>query len=127
VEYPANSVPYNAMEARGILDSSLDITVLLHPSQLYSVMNAIVLYFLTSIYFKYRQQDGAVAALALMCYPFTRALLEIVRADELGKLNTGFTISQWISLGVAVFGAGVIYYLRQQPQLVSHGVPVGKK
>ena len=45
-------------------------------------------------------------AVALVVYPVTRFLLEILRGDETGQFGTGLTISQCFSLLLLTVGIG---------------------
>jgi phosphatidylglycerol:prolipoprotein diacylglycerol transferase len=79
----------------------------LHPTQLYSTLDALVLAFLTARYFRVRPANGAVLAVGWLTYPITRFLMEFLRGDELGQFHTSLTIAQWVSMGM--FVSGVIY------------------
>jgi len=109
VRFPLGSIPDMALVQRGWLLPDSTFTLPLHPTQLYSVVNALVLAALASAWFSRRRRYGEVSALALLSYPVTRFLLEIVRGDELGQFGTRLTISQWVSL--LTFGVGVFLAL----------------
>lgn len=104
VQFPPQSVPFAVLVERGFLSPEAAATIPLHPTQLYSSLNAFLLAWLMAVYFRYRQRDGSLLALALLIYPVTRFLIEYVRGDELGKFNTSLTISQWVSLSLFLFG-----------------------
>jgi len=83
-----------------------------HPTQLYSSLNGLVLFLLLLAYARVRRRDGQVFALLLTLYPVTRFVIEIIRTDEPGVFGTGLTISQTTSL-VLLFGAVVLWgYVR---------------
>jgi len=69
-----------------------------HPTQLYSAVNGLVLCLFLVAYAPFRRRDGVVWAMFLTLYPITRFLLEIIRTDEPGVFGTGLTISQIVSL-----------------------------
>ena len=80
-----------------------------HPTQIYSSINAgLLAWFLWSFY-PFRRTDGQVAALLLLLYPISRFLLEIIRIDESAVFGTGLSISQNISI-VLLIGAGVFWF-----------------
>lgn len=106
VQFPAESVTWKALVERGFLDENSPATMMLHPTQLYSSLNGVVLAALTAAYYRFRAGDGSVVALAMMTYPVSRICIEILRGDEMGQLGTGLTISQLVSLGV--FGLGLV-------------------
>lgn len=101
------SVPFQAMFDRGFLSPDALGPFALHPSQIYSSFNAMILWLLTAAYFRLRPRNGAVLAMGLLVYPITRFLIEFVRGDEIGRFDTALTISQWVSL--CVFALGVLY------------------
>ncbi|MFQ5733984.1 MAG: prolipoprotein diacylglyceryl transferase [Planctomycetaceae bacterium] len=117
--FPLGSVPDMVLVDRGFLDSAQAVTIALHPTQLYSALNALLLATLMHFYFFVRNRDGSVLAFSLLTYPVTRFLIEFLRGDEMGKFNTALTISQWGSLGV--FAAGVLYslWLSRRPRMLT--------
>ncbi len=70
----------------------------LHPTQLYSSINAALLAWLLWSFYPFRKRDGQVIGLLLAIYPISRFLLEIIRIDESAVFGTGLSISQNISL-----------------------------
>lgn len=121
VQFPQGSAAWAALVNKGYLPQDALQTMALHPAQIYSSFNAVVLAVLTAAYYRYRKGDGSVVALALIMYPLSRFGLEIIRWDESGQLGTGLTISQLVSLGVAVLGLMLAWWswTRPQPQLPS--------
>jgi phosphatidylglycerol---prolipoprotein diacylglyceryl transferase len=109
VTFPPESVPWTALANQGFINQ-LNQNMALHPTQLYSSLNALVLAWLTASYYKHRSGDGAVVALGLMTYSISRTCIEILRGDELGQFGTGFTISQLISFAVFLLGAGFLWW-----------------
>jgi len=69
-----------------------------HPTQIYSALNGLVLCLFLLAYAPFRRRDGVVWAMILTLYPITRFLLEIIRTDEPGVFSTGLSISQVVSL-----------------------------
>ncbi len=87
-----------------------------HATQIYSSVNAGLLFFLLWTYYPLRRRDGEVFAILLLLYPITRLILEAVRVDEAGKLGTNLTIAQWVSLMLIAGAIALwIYILRQPP------------
>jgi len=86
---------------------SLDV----HPTQIYSSVNATCLFLFLAAYYPYRRRDGEVIALALTLYPATRFLLEVIR-DE--PRQFGLTIAQIVSLLILVFVAGLWTFVLRQ-------------
>lgn len=88
----------------------------IHPAQLYSAADALLLFLVLLAYYPYRRRDGEVFALMMTIHPIARFLQEIVRIDEKAVFHTGLSISQNISL-VMLAGAVVLWiYLLRQPR-----------
>jgi phosphatidylglycerol:prolipoprotein diacylglycerol transferase len=88
----------------------------IHPAQLYSSLNAIILCGLMLAIYPYRRRDGEVIALTLTTYAISRFLLEIIRSDETTFQGTGLTISQNVSLVIFFAAIGFLLYLQSQPK-----------
>jgi phosphatidylglycerol:prolipoprotein diacylglycerol transferase len=95
----------------------------LHPTQLYSAVGALLLYFLLATRFALRRRDGEVVALLLVAYPVGRFLVEILRSDEKFMWD-GLTISQNLSIPVFVAGLAVTAWVSRRPPLASAPVPI---
>jgi phosphatidylglycerol:prolipoprotein diacylglycerol transferase len=80
-----------------------------HPTQLYSAVDALVLMSLLLAYYPLRRRDGEVMALLMVVYPITRFLIEYLRNDE-AAFFAGLTISQNIS--VLILLSGLVYWYR---------------
>lgn len=77
----------------------------IHPAQLYSLANALIICLLLNLLFRHRRHHGQIFALMLILYGPTRFFLESLRTDSPLEFN-GLTISQ--NLGIACFLAGTI-------------------
>lgn len=94
-----------------------------HPAQIYSTLNAMMIFLLLLAVAPFQKRDGILIALTLTIYPVTRFLLEIVRKDE-GIVNGfGFTISQTISFGVVAVAILIWYFALNQPPGKQHAPP----
>ena len=87
-----------------------------HPTQLYSAIDAFLLCAFLIAYYPFRRHDGEVTALTLTLHPVSRFLLEIIRTDEGPVFGTGLSISQNISLLVLAGGIGIWIYVSRQPR-----------
>ncbi|MBN1589008.1 MAG: prolipoprotein diacylglyceryl transferase [Pirellulales bacterium] len=87
-----------------------------HPTQIYSSINALLICLLLLAYAPFRRRDGEVFALMLTVYPITRFLLEVIRTDEGSSLRTGLTISQNISLLILLLIVGLWAFVLKQPR-----------
>ena len=104
VEFPVDGVPFKVQMQRGFLPEDAMASLPIHPTQLYSVIDGVLLCLLTLAYYPIRARDGSVVTLALLTYPVTRFFVERLRGDEMGQFGTSLTIAQWISLAMLAGG-----------------------
>ena len=90
-----------------------------HPTQIYSAIDAALLGWLLWSFFPFRRRDGEAIALLLMIHPVSRFLLEIIRTDEPAIFGTGMSISQNISILLLICGVGLWWHLSKQPRGVT--------
>ena len=109
ITFPAESVPFKALVARGLLDNGANRSLPLHPAQLYDALSGLLLAIVTITYYPYRRRTGEVVAVGWIAYPINRFLIEFLRADEPGQFGTSLTIAQWVSLGL--FASGLAFLL----------------
>ncbi|MCA9212385.1 MAG: prolipoprotein diacylglyceryl transferase, partial [Planctomycetales bacterium] len=69
-----------------------------HPTQIYSSINALLICCFGLAVYPYRSRDGQVLAAVLTVYAITRFVLELIRIDEAHFQSTGLTISQNVSV-----------------------------
>jgi phosphatidylglycerol---prolipoprotein diacylglyceryl transferase len=91
-----------------------------HPTQLYSAWNALLLLALVWCFYPLRPTDGAVFALLMTLYPISRFLIEMIRSDEPGRWGTELTISQWLSIAVLISTLMLWGYLYVRRPAVTH-------
>lgn len=88
-----------------------------HPTQIYSVIDGLVLCLVLLLFSRFARRDGAVFALLMSTYPITRFYIESLRSDEAPIFGTGMSISQNVSLILLVCAVVLwIYVLRQPPR-----------
>ena len=112
IEVAGKSVPVGKLplQSRGV-----------HPTQIYSSINAFVLCLFLWFYWHVRKNDGEVMALMLVLYPISRFVLELIRNDESGQFGTELTISQWVSLLTVACGIGLFAWCRMFGKRNEHG------
>jgi hypothetical protein len=96
-----------------------------HPTQLYSTIDALILCCLLLCCDRFRRRDGALTALMITVYPITRFLIERIRTDEAAIWGTGLHISQNISLGILAVAICLWVYILRQPAKLAFGNGVG--
>jgi phosphatidylglycerol:prolipoprotein diacylglycerol transferase len=115
VQFPANSLPWVDQVKHGLIPQAAQWSLPVHPTQLYSTIDGLILTVLLSAFYPLRKRDGEVMALLMVTYPFTRFLIEGLRNDE-GAFFAGMTISQNISVLVLLGGIAFWAWLWKRPQ-----------
>ncbi|MBN2842593.1 MAG: prolipoprotein diacylglyceryl transferase, partial [Sedimentisphaerales bacterium] len=87
----------------------------IHPTQLYSSLNGLVLCLILQWRFKLRNNRGVVFSLMLILYGMARFMIEGVRADSPLEF-TGLTISQNLSLLSIIGGMVMFGVFKKYPQ-----------
>ncbi len=108
IQFPAGSTTFDILVKRGFLSPDALATFPLHPTQIYSSIDGFLLAFITAIFYWYRKHPGDVLALGCLLYSTTRFFIEFLRADEMGQLGTGLTISQLYSIGIFLIGVALL-------------------
>ena len=75
-----------------------------HPTFLYESMWNLVLLLIILIYRRKKRFNGDVSAIYMIGYGIGRFLIEGLRTDQLQIGNTGFAVSQLVSVGMIVVG-----------------------
>jgi phosphatidylglycerol:prolipoprotein diacylglycerol transferase len=114
VRFPRQSPPWISELARSQISPTSDYSLWLHPTQLYSTIDGLVLFMLLTAFYPLRKRDGQVMGLLLLTYPVTRFLIEQLRNDE-GIFAVGMTISQLISVGLFAFGVAYWIFVSRRP------------
>ena len=97
VSFPAYSPPWVQHVRSGIIEASALTSLPVHPTQIYSAIDALVIFLLLTAYYPLRRRDGEVIGLLMLVYPISRFAIEYLRNDE-GVFFGGMTISQTISV-----------------------------
>jgi phosphatidylglycerol---prolipoprotein diacylglyceryl transferase len=103
VSFPMPSPPWSHHRFLGMIPPDATQSLPVHPTQLYSALDGLILLLLLSAYFPLRRRDGEVMGLLMVSYPISRFLIEYLRNDE-AAFFAGLTISQNISV-VLLLGA----------------------
>jgi phosphatidylglycerol:prolipoprotein diacylglycerol transferase len=107
VAFPLNSPPWLQHRHLGLIGPDALSSLPVHPTQLYSSLDAFVLFVLLTAFYPLRRRDGEVIGVLMLTYPFSRFVIEYLRNDE-AVFYAGMTISQTIS--VALFVGACLYW-----------------
>jgi len=109
MRFPSRLVPTRRTSLTELQDLAASTrSVAVHPTQLYSSIQAMLLSGVLSTVFYRRKRHGVVIGLLLLLYPIQRTILELIRADNPHDI-AGLTISQ--SVGVALFVSAIVYFV----------------
>jgi phosphatidylglycerol:prolipoprotein diacylglycerol transferase len=118
--YPNGTVSTLAAQNPGLVEQWKDVfpgrpvpvDIPVHPAPVYETLAAIAIFaFLWSIR-KRPMAMGTVYALWLILAGLERLLVEFIR---LNPLYLGLSQAQWISIGMILLGAGMLWWLRGKP------------
>jgi phosphatidylglycerol:prolipoprotein diacylglycerol transferase len=115
VYFPARTLPWAEHVHRGWIAESAARSLPIHPTQLYSALDGLVLLALLTAFYPLRRRDGEVMALLMVTYPITRFLIETLRDDE-GIFLAGLTFSQGVSVVLLALGLAFWLYLCRLPR-----------
>jgi phosphatidylglycerol:prolipoprotein diacylglycerol transferase len=107
VSFPRESPAWWHHLHAGLISKGSSASLPIHPTQLYSAFDGLVLLILLSAYYPLRRRDGEVMGLLMIAYPITRFLIEYIRNDEVAFF-AGLTISQTISVFLLL--CGLVYW-----------------
>ncbi|MCP4266683.1 MAG: prolipoprotein diacylglyceryl transferase [Candidatus Brocadiaceae bacterium] len=93
--------------AKGLVETSDGHSLPIHPTQIYSALGNISIFFIIKGFFKYRKRDGEVTLMFCALYSIMRFTVEIFRDDNL-PLFDGLTISQNVSILVLLASIALI-------------------
>ena len=86
-----------------------------HPSQIYSAIDAALLCLLILLLQPWVPRDGQAFLIAVLLHAIARFMLELIRSDEAGQFGTSLTIAQWLSIAGGVFAIAVLVAMSRQP------------
>lgn len=109
----ATKVQFNTSENSWTLPA---LSLPVHPTQIYSAIDALLLGLVLWFFYPFRRNDGEVIALMLTLHPLSRFLLEVVRTDEGGALGTPFTISQLVGFLFLASAVGLWLFIELRPR-----------
>jgi phosphatidylglycerol:prolipoprotein diacylglycerol transferase len=98
-------------------DSLAPTGVPLHPTQLYSALNNLMIFALLWFWRKRKKHDGQLFWIYVFVYGITRSIIELYRGDDRGWTVLGiFSISQFIGLSAAAVAVWMLYSLGLKAQ-----------
>lgn len=125
VAYPHGSIPFAHQVQQGLISPLADLSLPLHPNQLYLSLNGLFLFFLfTFIWKRYRLAPGVLFCLYWAVYSFTRFFLEFFRGSSPREYFGILSFPQMMTLGIFAVAVSGIFFFRQS-RLSSAGIKTG--
>jgi len=109
IQFPKQSYPYRQQIKDHLLDRSADLSLPVHPTQLYMVVGLIIIAIMLKLSFKWRPFSGSIGLLYCFFYGLLRYTVEGYRGDSAHSM-AGLTVSQSISLFLVV-GSVVLFVI----------------
>ena len=123
--FPPDSPPFVDQSQRGLLEIASRQSLPIHPTQLYSAIDAGILAMLAIAFTPLRRRDGEIFALVLSLHPLSRIVLEEIRTDEQPVFGTPFSISQLFSIVLLACAMGLWCWIFRQPTIAARVLPSG--
>jgi phosphatidylglycerol:prolipoprotein diacylglycerol transferase len=123
VQFPAGSLPHQAHVAAGLLPSTAEAALAVHPFQLYLLVNALVVFLiLTAIWRRWRDRPGVTFGSFLLLYGATRFPWEFLRDPAGGGAAPQdlLSTSQWMCLMLIAGGIVVLATGTNRTRLEAH-------
>ena len=106
LRFPEGSGPYYAQLHAGLITPH-QLSLPVHPTQLYEAIYGLVLFCVLIGYRKYQKHDGELAALLFVLYPLGRFLNEFMRGDDRGSALI-FSLPQFFGVIAAILAVSFL-------------------
>ncbi len=115
VRFPLGSPAYNQQVREGVLQTPTNLSLPVHPTQLYESAFGLAMFCLGLWLLRRRRYHGQVFVVLMGGYALFRFLAEFLRADHQGSWVGTFSFAQLISLILGLVLAGVWAAARKYP------------
>lgn len=101
VQFPANSFPYMAHMRAGLIKSNANLSLSVHPVQLYLSLSGLIIFIIASrFWYRFKNKEGTTFAFYWMLYGSFRFMIEFFRADSERMSVLHLTLAQYICIFV---------------------------
>lgn len=107
VQFPKYSYAFKRQLEDGLIDTSAETALPVHPTQLYMTFGLLMAFVAMKWVFPRRRFDGAIAVMYCFCYGVVRFTVEAFRGDSAYSVG-GLTVSQTISVCLFIFALVVL-------------------
>jgi phosphatidylglycerol:prolipoprotein diacylglycerol transferase len=90
----------------------------LHPTQIYLLLKAAIVFFILWWLLRHRRFKGQVFCAALVLYPIARSIVEVWRGDAVERgVYLGVSTAQWLSIPIVLVGIALYLRLARRPAI----------
>jgi len=107
IPFPRHSHPFDQQVADKLIASTASESLPVHPTQLYMVFGLLAVFVVLRVVGRSGRPAGRTTMLYVLLYGILRFTVESFRGDS-ARSMAGMTVSQGISLGLAVAGAAIL-------------------
>jgi len=101
VHYPLGSRVYNGQLKTGLIEATQELSLPVHPTQLYSSLNGLLLFLVIYYWARHKRFDGELFWGFSLLYSITRFIIEFFRGDQVRTEVLSLTIPQLVSITLA--------------------------
>jgi phosphatidylglycerol:prolipoprotein diacylglycerol transferase len=121
MRFPSESLAFQQLVSSGKLSAAANLTMPLHPVQLYEAFGELMLYFFLSWWATRKRWDGQILVAWLVGYGVLRFVTELFRGDDVRRyVLPGVSTSQAIALLTLPLAALLAVHFRRRQSLFSH-------
>lgn len=115
IKFPPGSMASYEQFSQGLIKSVNEYSLPVHPTQLYSSFNALIIFLILVMVRRKKRFNGKLFWLYLLLYAITRFGIEFLRGDDRGPIFFGsYSISQLIGVGVFILALLMIFLLKRK-------------
>lgn len=122
ISFPQNSPAYLMQLNQGVIDTSYDHSLPVHPTQVYEMLFGLLLFIILIFSRKLKNTPGLGLVIYFICYAVFRFVIEFLRGDDRGIL-VGLSLPQIFSILIffagQIFVAFVVFKKRTSQKIIS--------
>ena len=122
MHFPEDSGPYYNHLHEGLIELH-QLSLAVHPTQLYESLYALLLFVLLLRFRKYEKRDGELFAILFVLYPLGRFFIEFLRDDDRGFISL-LSLPQTFSMIIAVLSLSFLFARRRQLRMADEPIAV---
>ncbi|UCD84918.1 MAG: prolipoprotein diacylglyceryl transferase [Deltaproteobacteria bacterium] len=110
VQYPQGSRVFNAQLDQGLIEATRELSLPVHPTQLYSSLNGLMLFLIVTYWARRKSFDSELFWGFCLFYSIARFILEFFRGDQSQTYLFSLTVPQLVSIPLGILAIGFLAY-----------------